>query len=117
MNKKLKIMSLAVLLLSTFASALADRGIGKRSKTAIVKLNITAPTTLKASLNYNLRNGLKFTGSFTNNFKTLNGGNYKVTYSTFHKGSYTYIVPSRQKIVMPNYKVGYAGLTLVIKKK
>ncbi len=88
----------------------ADRGIGR--KKARVILNIKAPSSFSSSLNFNLRNGMKYTGSLLSSGNTISGTNTLVTYQ---KGSSVYIIPYKQKILVADVKQGFAGTKLIIR--
>jgi len=94
----------------------ADRGVGKKAKNRI-NLNIPANTSLKNSLSVNLKAGLKYKGSLLTGVKKTNGLLITNNIVTYQKGSNIYIVPYKQKIVVPEIKQGYAGMKLIIKSK
>lgn len=90
----------------------ADRGIGK--KKGKVQLNITTQNnSLKKSLAFNLKTGLKYTGSLLN---VKNNGNTMISSSlvTYQKGNSVYIIPYKQKKLTTEVKKGYTGLKLII---
>ncbi len=107
-------MLVAVVLCSTLQGALADRGIGKKSKSKVT-LNISTPTILRNSLSLNTKFGLRYTGSVLLNQQTTGKtmlGNSLVTYQ---KGNTVYIIPYKQKVLVPEIKPGYTGMKLVIR--
>lgn len=114
MIKKAK-MILVVLMLSGIGfSAMADKGIGKKSK-AKVTLNITTGNSLRNSISLNLKTGLKYTGSLLVN-QQVNGTSYlNNTLLTYQKGNTVYIIPQRQIVAVPEMKQGYTGMKLIIK--
>lgn len=114
MIKKAK-MILVVLMLSGIGfSAMADKGIGKKSK-AKVTLNITTGNSLRNSISLNLKTGLKYTGSLLVN-QQVNGTSYlSNTLLTYQKGNTVYIIPHKQIIAIPEMKQGYTGMKLIIK--
>lgn len=114
MTKTTKIMLIALVSAGVALNAMADRGVGKKSKTTKVTLNISTPSTLKSSLSLNLKNGLRYTGSMVQNQPN---GMMRTSLVTYQKGNITYIIPYKQKIVMPEIKQGYTGLKLIIKPR
>lgn len=113
--KKITKMLLVVPVLTGIAfSALADRGIGKKSKSR-VELNMPMKAGLKNSISLNLRSGLKYTGSLLSN-QQYSGSNFSSnTLITYQKGNTVYIIPSKQVVAVPEMKVGYTGMKLIIK--
>ncbi|MEO6668770.1 MAG: hypothetical protein ABIN36_04800 [Ferruginibacter sp.] len=92
----------------------ADRGIGKKTRNKI-NLNIPANTSLKSSLSLNLKAGLKYKGSLLTGLQKENGSLISSNVVTYQKGSNIYIIPYKQKIIVPEIKQGYAGMKLIIK--
>lgn len=109
-------MILVVLMLSGIGfSAMADKGIGKKSKSKVT-LNIsTANSTLRNSISLNLKSGLKYTGSLLVN-QQVDGKSF-ITNSllTYQKGNTVYVIPHKQIIAVPEMKQGYTGMKLIIK--
>lgn len=92
----------------------ADRGLNKKKNKVV--LNINSPYNFKNSLNFNLRNGLKYTGSLSTHSVTPTTAipttfKYLITYQ---KGNSVYILPYKQRIVSADIRPGYAGAKLVI---
>ena len=106
---------LVVLMLSGIGfSALADKGIGKKSKSK-VNLNITTGNSLRNSISLNLKTGLKYTGSLLVN-QQISGTTYLTnTLLTYQKGNTIYIIPHKQIIAIPEIKQGYTGMKIIIK--
>ncbi len=115
MTKITRISLFAVALFATAFSAMADRGTGKKSKTAKVTLNISTPSTLKNSLAFNFKNGLKYSGSVVLNTQRSGNLMFRNSLVTYQKGNTTYIIPYKQKIIVPEVKQGYAGMKLIIR--
>jgi hypothetical protein len=119
MKKTLRILFLTTLLMGQLITSYADRGAGKkRSK---VVLNIKMPTTFTKSLDFNLKNGMKYTGSFlsplaTNKTTTFSPFKFN-TIITYKKGNSIYIVPYKQKVFVADSRQGYAGTKLIIKMR
>ncbi len=114
MNKISKTL-LVVGILFTTLSALADRGIGKKSKTKVT-LNISTSATLRNSVSLNLKSGLRYTGSVFLNSRTVGKSSVSSTLITYQKGNSVYFIPYKQRIIMPEIRPGYTGMKLVIKK-
>jgi hypothetical protein len=107
-----------ILLLSIFMSALmlpgfADRGVGKKTKK--IALNIRTNGNLSSSLSLNLKNGLKYKGSLISNIQSSPTGFIANTIVSYQKGNSIYILPYKQKLLVPELKQGYTGMKLIIK--
>lgn len=113
MTKTTRIMLVALVSFGTAYNAMADRGVGKKSKTTKITLNISTPSTLRNSLS--IKNGLRYTGSMISNMQPA--GMMKTSLVTYQKGNTTYIIPYKQKIIMPEIKQGYTGMKLIIKPR
>lgn len=112
--KKAKLILIILMFSSIGFSALADKGIGKKSKSK-VNLNINAGNSLRNSISLNLKTGLKYTGSLLVN-QQLNGTSYlNNTLVTYQKGNTVYIIPHKQIIAIPEIKQGYTGMKIIIK--
>ncbi len=109
MTKKILVVSM---LLSITFSALADRGIGKKSKNKVM-LNISTQN-LKTSIPFNLKSGLRYTGSLLSS-RQFSNQSVSNTLVTFQKGNTVYIIPYKQKVLIPEIRQGYTGMKLVIK--
>ena len=109
MKKIIRISFLVVILTGQMFASFADRGIGK--KKARVAINIKTPAAFTASLNFNLHNGLRYTGSIMPS--TINST--QNTLITYQKGNSVYIVPFKQKIFVADVHQGYAGTKLIIR--
>jgi hypothetical protein len=114
MIKIARILLVAVVLLSILQSALADRGIGKKSKSKIT-LNISTPTTLRNSVSLNTRFGLRYTGSVVLNQQSAGNSMSSNSLVTYQKGNTVYIIPYKQKVIIPEIKPGYTGMKLIIR--
>jgi len=114
MLKKAK-MILVVLMLSGIGfSAMADKGIGKKSKNK-VSLNINSGNSIRKSISLNLKSGLKYTGSLMANQQVSGSSYFNSTLLTYQKGNTVYIIPQKQVYTVPEIKPGYTGLKLIIK--
>jgi hypothetical protein len=113
MVKLSKIMLVCAVLFGASLSALADRGVGKKSNSKVT-LNISTPTTLRNSVSLNFKSGLAYTGSLYNK-KVINGNMVNSTLVTYQKGNTVYIIPYKQRMIVPELKQGYTGMKLIIK--
>ena len=112
--KKAKMILIVLMFSSIGFSALADKGIGKKSKSK-VNLNINTGNSLRNSIALNLKTGLKYTGSLLVN-QQVNGTSYLTnTLVTYQKGNTVYIIPHKQIIAIPEIKQGYTGMKIIIK--
>lgn len=94
----------------------ADRGIGKKTKNRIL-INIPTNSSLKHALSFNTASGLKYKGSLLTGIQKENGVIITNNIVTYQKGSNIYIIPYKQKILVPEVKQGYTGMKLIIKSK
>jgi hypothetical protein len=114
MIKISKLLLVAIVLFGATQSVLADRGIGKKSKSKVT-LNINTPASLRNSVSLNLKSGLRYTGSVFLNKFTVGTSTISKTLITYQKGNTIYIIPYKQKIIMPEMRPGYTGMKLIIK--
>lgn len=113
--KKAKMILFVLMLSSIGFSAMADKGIGKKSKSR-VELNInTGNATLRNSISLNLKSGLKYTGSLLVNQQVNGKSLFNTTLLTYEKGNTVYIIPHKQIMAVPEMKQGYTGMKLIIK--
>ncbi len=116
MSKITKIVLLAAVLTGIMLTTKADRGVGKNKKK--VTLNITTPNKLfSRSLSFNLKSGLKYKGSLLTNVESKKNILVYNTLITYQKGNTTYIIPYKQRMLVPEMKQGYTGMKLIIKPK
>lgn len=115
MTKIAKKILLMGILTGTMLVSFADRGIGKKSKTKVL-LNINTNNAIRNSVSFNLKAGLKYKGSLLSNTQQPNSLT-STELVTYQKGNSIYIVPYKQKIIVPEIKQGYTGLKLIIKPK
>jgi hypothetical protein len=119
MKKTLRILLLTAVFTGQLFSSFADRGMGKKKNK--VALNIKAPISFASSLKFNLRNGMKYTGSNLlrpSNSTTTNTTSYSFnTLVTYQKGKSVYIVPIKQKVLVADIRQGYTGAKLIIRMK
>ena len=112
MKTYLRILSLVSLFTIQMNISFADRGVNKKKNKVV--LNIKSPYNFKSSLNFNLKNGLKYTGTLLPSSIIANSSsfNYLITYQ---KGNSVYILPYKQKMVVADVRQGYAGAKLIIR--
>lgn len=87
--------------------AFADRGgFVKKNKT---QLNITTKGTLKNSIAFNLKSGITYRGSFFLDMEQIGNTVVNDAFVSYKKGNTIYILPYKQKILIPEYtqKDGY----------
>jgi hypothetical protein len=114
MSKIAKKVLLLGILTGTMLVSFADRGIGKKSKKVI--LNVNTNNCFKNSISFNLKAGLKYKGSLLSNVQQqANNSLLSTELVTYQKGNNIFIVPYKQKIVVPEIRQGYTGLKLIIK--
>ncbi len=114
MMKITKMLLVLTLLFGTAVSTLADRGIGRKSKNK-VELNISTPSTLRGSIFFNLRSGLKYTGSLLSKQQTVTPSFFYNTLVTYQKGNSIYIIPYKQITAVPEVRSGYTGMKIIIR--
>lgn len=116
MCKITKIVLLFVVLNGMMFTTLADRGVGKTKK----KVNLNAIThnlSYSKYLSLNLRTGLKYTGSLLYSSENSKRNLIYNTLITYQKGNIIYIVPHKQKMIVPEIRNGYTGMKLILKSK
>lgn len=107
MLKYSRIVTVIVLVCGICLFAFADRGgFVKKNKP---RLNIETNGNLKNSIPFNLKSGLSYRGSFFTNSQKIGNTMVSDVYVSFKKGNTIYIVPYKQKILIPEYtqKEGY----------
>lgn len=114
MTKITRILLLMTMLSGIMLTSWADGGVGKRkAKTAINLVNVTSSN----SISLNLKTGMKYKGSLLSGTA---GSKTSVVYNnliTYQKGNTIYILPSKQKVVVPEMKQGYTGMKLILKPR
>ena len=116
MSKLKKIALLALLLNGIMLTTLADRGVSKKAKTKVT-LNInTKNSSFSNNLSFNLKSGLKYKGSLlSGTTKTSPTTVIQNNVVTYQKGNSVYVIPYKQKILVPEVRQGYTGMKLIIK--
>ena len=94
--------------------ASADRGgYVKKNKS---RLNIATPANLKNSIKFNLKSGLNYRGSFFLNQKQIGNTLVSDALVSYKKGNTIYLIPYKQKILIPEYTQG-EGYKLIIRSR
>ena len=94
--------------------AFADRGgFVKKDKT---HLNINTNGNLKNSISFNLRSGLNYRGSAILNQQQIGSSMINDALISYKKGNTVYILPYKQKILIPNYSQ-QDGYKLIIRPR
>lgn len=107
MTKYSKIVTVVLLVCGVFLYTFADKGgFVKRNKT---HLNIKTSGNLKSSIQFNLKSGLVYRGSSLLNKERIGNSIISDVYISYKKGNTVYILPYKQKILIPDYsqKDGY----------
>ena len=113
LKKSLVISMLLGIAIFTFA----DRGVGKKAKVKTL-LNITTASSLRNSISLNIKSGLSYKGSLCTSGQTFSGNSMlSNTILTYQKGNTTYIIPYKNKIVIPEIKQGYTGVKMIIRSR
>ncbi len=107
MTKYSKLVTVLLLVCGVCVFAFADRGgFVKKNKT---QLNIKTNGNLKNSIPFNLKSGLTYRGSFLTDQEQIGNSLVSEAYISYKKGNTVYILPYKQKILIPEYsqKDGY----------
>jgi len=116
MIKFTKLLLFTGLLCGLVLPAWADRGIGRKTKGKVL-ITTTSTAAFKGRLALNLTSGLKYTGSLLNNNSRTINTSFANTAVTYQKGNTIYIMPYKQKVVVPDMQKGYSGLKLIIRHR
>ena len=115
---QMKQFSKSILIFCTVSSIIlfsyADRGIRSRSRNNIV-LNINTNKNFRNALSQNLKFGLNDKGFSYVEKQNEKGIYVGSTIKTFQKGNTFYILPNKNKVIVPEIKQGYSGMKLVFK--
>ncbi len=115
MSKITKLVLLIAALNGIVLTTMADKGVGKTKKRS--SISSVRSAAYNKSLSFNLKTGLKYKGTLLNTLETNKSSVSYHSLVTFQKGNTIYIVPYKQKIVVPEMKPGYTGMKLIIKPK
>lgn len=114
MSKITKFILLLFLMNGIMLSSWADRGVGK--KKSKISLNLNTPRT-SGTVSLTLKSGLSYKGNQINNSDSKTNSFLDLTTVSYKKGNTIYIIPYKQKVVVPEVKQGYTGVKLIIKTK
>jgi ABC-type oligopeptide transport system substrate-binding subunit len=117
MIKKTRIFLLLALLTGLMLTSFADRGIGKKKNRVVLNIKTPVNANFSTALNYNLRNGLRYTGSLLNTPAAPVGRTSFNTLVTYTKGNSIYILPYKQKVLVADVRQGYTGTKLIIRPR
>ena len=113
MTRLAKISLIALLSIALVVPGYADRGVGKKTKKIILNLPKTTP--YATSLSLSLRGGLRYKGTLINTSAKTAGPSSFAGLVTYQKGNSLYILPVKQRIIVPEVRQGYTGMKLIIK--
>jgi hypothetical protein len=115
MSKITKIILFSSILSGIVLTTLADRGVGKKNK-HIITLNINTTGSFVNDISLNLKTGLTYKGSLLSNTSQTSSTSVTTnTFLTYKKGNTIYILPFKQKILVPEVSQGYTGMKLIIR--
>ncbi|MEO7960706.1 MAG: hypothetical protein ABIR19_04110 [Ginsengibacter sp.] len=114
MFKHSKVLFVLVIFSGFCLMALADRGgFIKKNDTP---LNIKRNGNLKNSIKFNLKSALTYKGSFTLNRMQIGNAIVSDALVSYKKGNTIYLMPYKQKIVIPQYTRA-EGYKLIIRSR
>lgn len=114
MIKLTKITAFALIFSFVALVATADRGgFGRRNR---INFNIVTVNTLKNSVAFNLKSGLKYKGNTILNQENVNGMINTNSILKYQKGNSIYILPYKQKILSQSFSSA-SGYKLIIRSK
>jgi hypothetical protein len=114
MIKRSKIAAIVLLFCIVALVAVADRGgFGRKNK---IHFNIITLNTLKSSVAFNLKSGLTYKGNSVLNYQTIGNSVFANSIVSYQKGNTIYILPYKQKVIMPSYTQA-SGYKLIIRSK
>lgn len=114
MLKTSKILFAVLLFSGVCTIASADRGgFVRKDKT---RLNIATAGTLKNSIRLNLKSDLTYKGSFFLNQQQIGNSIVSDAIISYKKGNTIYLLPYKQKILLPEYTQGQ-GYKLIIRSR
>jgi len=112
MTKYTKIVAVILLVCGICFFAFADRGgFVKKDKT---HLNIKIKGNLKNSIPFNLKSGLTYRGSFLMDREQIGNSMVSDLYISYKKGNSIYILPYKQRVLIPQYSQA-EGYKLIIR--
>ncbi|MEO8412829.1 MAG: hypothetical protein ABI472_04190 [Ginsengibacter sp.] len=114
MDKYSKIAIVILCFCGVYFMASADRGgFVKKNKT---RLNIATKGTLQNSIAFNLKSGISYKGSFLLNKQQIGNTLVSDAYVSYKKGNTIYILPYKQKVLIPEY-TQRDGYKLIIRSR
>lgn len=114
MTKYSKIVAVVLLVCGICFFSFADRGgFVKKNKT---RLNIKTNGNLKNSIPFNLKSGLTYRGSFLTDHEQIGNSMISDLYISYKKGNTIYILPYKQKVLIPEYSQA-GGYKLIIRPR
>lgn len=103
MKKHTKILPVIVLLLGVCFIAMADRGtFGKKSNVSL-NIDIKPYTSLRNNIHFNLKSGLQYKGNLLLNRKKVCDAIVEDVLIKYKKGNTVYLIPYKQKVLIPKY--------------
>lgn len=103
-----------LLFCGVYLFASADRGgFGKKNK---AQLNINTSGNLKNSIAFNLKSGLTYKGSFLTRQEKVGSFMVNDAIISYKKGNTIYLIPYKQKILIPEY-THQGGYKLIIRPR
>jgi hypothetical protein len=108
-----KYVLIVVVFLTTVTAVFADRGGTVKKSKSKTTLNIVTHSSIRNSIGFNLKSGLSYKGSLLVNRSPM----MSTSITTYQKGNTIYIVPQKQRIIIPEMRQGYTGLKIIIKSK
>ncbi len=115
MQKFIKVLFILTMFSGISWMAFADRG-GFIKKNNKVKLNINTASTLKKSIAFNLKSGLVFKGSRLLSNQQIGNTMFNKGLITYRKGNIVYIMPFKQRMIIPQYDPS-TGSKIIIRSK
>jgi len=112
MRNNIKILFALTLIFISVNYSFADRGLRKKAKNKVI-LNINTVPSFKSTMNFNLKNGMKYKGLALSPTESNFISSRSVL--SFQKGNTIYLVPNQQKVIIPEITQGYTGMKLIIK--
>jgi hypothetical protein len=116
MSQFTKSLLLLGILAGTMFYSFADRGMRKKARNRVT-LNIATNSSFKNSLSLNLSTGLKYKGMLFTGFQKQQNSLVASSLVTYQKGNTVYLIPNKQKMIVPEIQQGYTGMKLIIKSK
>jgi len=113
MNKYSKIALVILFFCGVYLMASADRGFIKKNKT---HLNIATEGNLKNSIAFNLKSGISYRGSFLLNNQQIGNAIVSDAFISYKKGNTIYILPYKQRVIIPEY-TQKDGFKLIIRSR